>query len=335
MHENVFKHTTCECELSFINIWEDDEINANINDLVVALSWCLENNVTLINLSLGTTRFSDISELFDIIKKLVKKNIIIVAASSNANRLTFPASFDQVIAVKALEGVEKTGFIYQESSIDLIEISCYVEDEVITYKDQQYYLGAANSLAAPIISAKVYNFISDGYNSFDQIKQKLKEAPLHISYNQDEKIYEKYLMKKIEIPIIAIINHCHSENFNAAALTQKLLMEFFKQDYQGVCLRENGLTDFSKKTLNLMDFEKYNPVEKLNFYAHYCNVDYVIVEGSKAFLFGDLRSVEFDIILHHSDLNNINVTREVPCITFSECTDLAALFFRVYNYLSG
>jgi|GEM_PF-4992180 len=326
------KHTTCSCELFFINIWEDDEINTNINALLVALSWCLENDVTLINLSLGTTYMEDISELFSIINKLVEKNIIIVAAASNMNQLTFPASFDHVIGVKALDSKSgKIGFIYQETSLDLIEISCNVEDEVITYKNQQYFLCVSNSLAAPVISAKICNYLNEGYNSIEKITMKLKEDASH---NQDDKIYENYFTQKIEIPVIAIISNHFTEDFDMALFIQNLLLEFSKQGYQGICLSDNKLSNISEQILNLMDFENYTPIEKLHFYAHYCNIDYVMVEGSKEFLFGDLKTEDFDIILHHSELKHAKEITEAPSITFSKRTNLSVLFNQIYSYLS-
>ena len=146
------EYTTCACELSFINIWDGGGLKANINALLTALSWCLENEITLINLSLGTTRMIDIPSLFDIINKLIKKNIGIVAASSNSQLLTFPAAFEHVIGVKSLVSKSRqAGFIYLEDSLDLIEVSCYVKDEVIEYQGDNYPLYSANSLAAPII----------------------------------------------------------------------------------------------------------------------------------------------------------------------------------------
>jgi len=330
------KHTTCACELFYLNIWKDDELNANINALLVALSWCLENDIKLINLSLGTTRIVDIPELFDIVTKLVKKNIIIIAASSNEHRLTFPASFDHVIGVKALESKpENLGFIYQEESIDLTEISCYVTDEIMEYKNQQYFLCVANSFAAPIISAKICNFLDEGYDSIKQIKMKLKEDSLHSYHNQDDEIYKNYFVQEITTPIIAIISDCHSENFDIALLVQKLLMNFSNLGYYGVCLSEDDLTDLSKKTINLIDFKNYTPVEKLHFYTHYCDIDFVIVKGSKAFLLEDLKTVETDIILYNSNLNHLEVVKETSAITFSESTDLDLLFKQVYSHLSS
>jgi len=326
------EHTTCACELFFINIWENDELNANINALLIALSWCLENDITLINLSLGTTRIADMPELFGIVNHLTEKNIITVAANSNARKLTFPASFDHVIGVKALESKSgEVGFIYQETSIDRIDVSCYVKDEVIAYKDHHYPLYAANSLATPIISAKICNFLNEGYHSIEQIKIKLEEDSLHASHNQDDKIYKKYFTKKIEIPVIAVMSDHHTELFDIVSLIQELLMGFSKQGYHGVCLSENDPTNLPNKALNLIDFENYSSVEKLHFYTHYCNIEYIIVKGSKKFLFEDLKTVEIDIILYHSEFNNL---KEAPVITFSKHTDFEVLFDQIYSYLS-
>ena len=326
-------YTLSACDLFFINIWKEEESKANINSLIIALSWCLENKITLINLSLGTTLVSDISVLFSIINILIKKNIIIVAASSNAQKLTFPASFSQVIGVKSLQcKAGEAGFIYHENSIDRIEISCYVKEEVIEFQGNHYPLYAANSLAAPIISAKICNLLmEEGYNSIDKIKMKLKAHSLSLSNNINDNIYQKYFKKTIDIPIIAIIND--NINFNIASFIQKILTAFTKQGYQGISLSENNRTNLLHKTLNLTNFTGYSPMESLHFYAHYCNVDYVIVSGSYEYLFKNVEK-EIDIILYRVEFENFKGIEKIPSIAFSEYKDFDKLFNQMYNCLS-
>ena len=328
-------HTTCMCELFFVNIWDEGELKANINDLVTALTWCLENEIKLINLSLGTTLMVDIPPLFDIIDKLIERDVIIVAASSNSRLLTFPASFDNVIGVKALESKEgHLGFIYQEGSIDQIEISCYVKEEVIEYQGYHYPLCAANSLAAPIISAKICSLLSEGYDSIERVKSKLKEESLSLCHNQDDKIYKKYFEQEIEIPVIAVVNDCYMKSFNVTSFVEQLLMAFAKKEYHGICLSENGKTNLSQKVLNLTDFEIYTTVEKLRFYTRYCNVDYIIVEGHQEFLLESFKGDEIDIILHHSELD-FKGKSEITTVAFSGSEDFEKLFNQLYCYLSG
>lgn len=330
-----FEHITCACELFFINIWEGDELKANINALLAALSWCLKNEVTLINLSLGTTLILDIPPLFQVINKLIEKNIIIVAASSNERKLTFPAAFDHVIGVKALSSKSaEVGFIYQENSLDLIEISCYVKDEVIEYQGNYYPLYAANSLAAPMISAKICNLLSKGYESIEEIKVKLKEQSLPASYQQDDKIYQQYFKQEIEIPVIAVINDHHGNSFDIPSLIQKLLTAFSEQDYHGICLSEKRTTNLVQKTLNLTNFEGYSLIEKLHFYTHYCNVDYVIVEGSHDFLLNNFKAEDLDILLHHSEFSHFKEEKKAPSIVLLEDQDFDVLFNQLYHRLS-
>ena len=175
--------------------------------------------------------------------------------------------------------------------------------------------------------------LNEGYDSIEKIKAKLKEQALCLSHNQDDKIYQKYFKQEIEIPVIAVINNRHEENFNVTLFIQNLLVEFFKKDYNGICLSEHSITNLLQKTLNLTDF-LYTPMEKFKFYTHYCNVDYVVVEGSQIFLFENFEIKDFDMILHHSKLNNFKEIEEIPAIAFSESKDLTEIFNQVYCCLS-
>jgi len=320
---------TCGCELFYLNIWDEGETNANIDALLCALIWCLENDIHLVNLSLGTTRLSDASKLLTIVNQLADNNIIIIAASSNQQKLTFPAAFDKIIGVKAIPETQKrkSGFVYHDNSIDRIKISCYVPNESLMYKEEYYYLGTSNSFAAAIISAKICDLLSEGFRSLDELKIKLKNQALIKIPKQVHKAYRLYFRSTIEIPIIAIVNDSSSQ------IAKKLNEYFLKHEYQGMCLSENLGTNFSTRMLNIADFKYYSPRKILQFYAHYCYADYMIIESSEK-LFKQLKTKEIDLVLHHSSFNILKIKRKVTCISYSDYEDYTTLFSEIYRYLS-
>lgn len=323
-------HVTCDCELIYLNIWEGDEVKANINDLCAALSWCLENDIQLINLSLGTTRLTDVPELLIIINQLIVNGVLIVAASSNQRKLTFPAAFDQVIGVKAIfkNRKQKAGFIYHENPIDRLQISCYVPDELLIYKGEYYHLNASNSLATSVISAKICDLLSQGYASLDEIKEQLKSQSLTKMPKQLQKIYKSHFQNKIEIPVIAILND------GCTQFIKELEAYFLNHGYQGICLSADSETNFSANIINVVDFKDYSLMKKLRFYAHYGQVDYVIIDMNKPTLFAQMEFKEIDLILYHSSFDIPKVKRKATCLSFADEEDFTGLFDQVYHYLS-
>lgn len=71
-----------------------------INDFISALKWCCNKNYDLILLSVGVKTSVYTDAFTPIIKRLKSKKSIIVAATSNDGRLTYPACLNSVIGVK-------------------------------------------------------------------------------------------------------------------------------------------------------------------------------------------------------------------------------------------
>lgn len=72
----------------------------NIDDLIIALEWCSQNIVDIINLSIGVTQFFDLRPLYDKYLSLINKGVRIVAAQKNKDVCTYPADFPFVISVE-------------------------------------------------------------------------------------------------------------------------------------------------------------------------------------------------------------------------------------------
>jgi subtilisin len=67
--------------------------------LVRALEWVIENDVDVVNLSLGTTNGSYAKDLRRLCVRAVEQGIVLVAATHNGGLLSYPSAFPEVLAV--------------------------------------------------------------------------------------------------------------------------------------------------------------------------------------------------------------------------------------------
>lgn len=92
-----------QCECKIIEIHDipilDQELTCKLSTLKAALDYCYHLDIDAINLSLGFQGYFQALKLRKTIKKLVKKGISIVAASSNAGYKTYPACLKGVYNV--------------------------------------------------------------------------------------------------------------------------------------------------------------------------------------------------------------------------------------------
>lgn len=90
-----------DVELIDINIL-DEKLETNGQIMIQALKKALSFKPDIINLSLGTNNIRYVFELRKLIKEAVKNEVIIVAAYSNNNKITFPAIMKNVVGVKCI-----------------------------------------------------------------------------------------------------------------------------------------------------------------------------------------------------------------------------------------
>lgn len=82
--------------ISILNRYGKQEIGG----LITALKWCSNKNYDIILLSLGVKSVVYVDSLAPIIKQVNMRKSIMIAATSNDGKLTYPACFNSVIGVK-------------------------------------------------------------------------------------------------------------------------------------------------------------------------------------------------------------------------------------------
>lgn len=130
--------------------------------LLSALKWCAENGIKLIHLSAGSIQPCDILPLRDMINQVFEKGCVVVAACKNGRNVSFPASFHNVIGVKADERITDSRFRANSYPNGGIELSCGATHEVtLIPQSSPYRTPFYNSFAAPVITAHVYHMLQN------------------------------------------------------------------------------------------------------------------------------------------------------------------------------
>ncbi|MGH0515850.1 S8 family peptidase [Bacillus cereus] len=122
----------------------------SISNVVSGIEYAIEKNLDIVNLSLQTT--TNNSVLKKTIEKAYENNIVIVAAAGNkggdkgSNTVTYPALYDEVISVGA---INHNGKRYALSSIGQIDLVAPGEYVYTTVLDDMYFLYHGTSMATP------------------------------------------------------------------------------------------------------------------------------------------------------------------------------------------
>lgn len=122
-HDDIFHGTVCAYLISeIINEGEiynlkifDKNIHTNSRKLLKAISWCIENNINIINISVSIADVNYYYEFRDICDLAFEKGCIIIAAASNVGLFSLPAYLQHVCGVGAAQ-VPPNQFIYKENS---------------------------------------------------------------------------------------------------------------------------------------------------------------------------------------------------------------------------
>ncbi|PAE18217.1 hypothetical protein CHH80_22885 [Bacillus sp. 7504-2] len=137
----------------------DEFGEGTITDVVNGIEWCIQNGIDIINMSFAISY--DDENLKDAIIKALKQEIIIVASASNGNEMQvgYPASYEGVISVAAVDRHLK---VYKESSKGTVDFFAPGVDIWSTSKNNSYVSSSGNSNAAPFITGVIGNLLGNG-----------------------------------------------------------------------------------------------------------------------------------------------------------------------------
>lgn len=127
----------------------DSGNSASVDTVIKGIEWAIEKDVKIINLSWGTN--TDSEKLHNAIKKAYEKGILIIAAAGNEKDIMYPAKYDEVMAV----GAVNTSCEPLEGSATGEELEVVAPGEMVTAYTSFGILDnvSGSSIAAPQVTA--------------------------------------------------------------------------------------------------------------------------------------------------------------------------------------
>lgn len=261
---NVFKErVNVPYDLISIKILNNKTRNGSKNNLITALDWCRMNGISLVNMSLGTNQFADRLSLYDASQKLAAAGTITVAACNNSNTVTFPACFPFVIGVRHYSSSQLINdHVYIKYTYDFIDVMTYAGE------DQTQSFGESNSLAAPVITAKVCGYLAAGIKGMKAVRECLSADALNEGFSFGFDRYKSLLRewRDIDIPVVGITGYKKSKR-EAARWLRSLVAAFCKDEFNAVVLSNILETSVRDGVYRLKD------TEWINFYYNFLQPD--------------------------------------------------------------
>jgi hypothetical protein len=227
-------------------------------DFVQALGQCAAQKIDIINLSIGTQQYTDFAAIATAVNSL--PNTVIIAACCNENRLTFPACLPRVIGVRCDFGKKMSkGFAYLSRPYDNIEV----------------IVGgaSANSIAAPLVSAQVCEYIAQGCTGEQEIRKRLREdaVPFEPDYDYYASIVKPW--EPIEVPVLAMQS--------GMSVPVHLLRELVDDGYRPIFLSTTEETDCQNFIfqLNRIGKEKADTAALVNLYYNFTRPDIIFIHN--------------------------------------------------------
>lgn len=147
-----------EAELHSLRVIGRDA-SGTLEQLLFGLKWAIEQDVDVINLSLGTVQKRMVARLHELVDRAYYKGQILVAAANNFSKLSYPAHFASVIAVDNQSFDDPLEFHYRFGQpIDTVAKGIYVK---APSPGGKYRLFTGTSFACPHITGLVARLVSE------------------------------------------------------------------------------------------------------------------------------------------------------------------------------
>ncbi len=146
---SIIKKKAPGTELYAIKIF-DQSLIVEQKILVESIRWVIDQNVDIINLSLGATGAQVKQVLLDVCQVAVNKGIAIVAAEHNSGQESYPAYFSNVIGVKAGDIKGRYNYLFRRG--EPIECIAPGTTQRVLWAGGREHIVEGSSFAAPHIT---------------------------------------------------------------------------------------------------------------------------------------------------------------------------------------
>ena len=174
----------------------DDSLMADGRALIAAIQWCIDNEMDVVNLSLGTTDVTFKKSLQKVCRKAVDAGAILVAAESNDGRESYPAVFPEVVGVTGGVIYEPDGFYYRKDQ--RIECVARGDEQRVCWLNGKHIMTVGNSFAAPHITGIVARLLEQHPKCpVQDIRLLLKEKALReVPQDQNRSKFNRQVHRK-------------------------------------------------------------------------------------------------------------------------------------------
>jgi len=299
----------------------------NLDALLKALEWCVENEIKLIHMSIGSTQSSDYPALRKMVNKVVENGGIIIAACKNGCNVSYPASFSNVIGVRADWTLIGSQYIINKIPNGGIELSASACHDLNLLPDaEQYTVTKYNSFAAPVISAHIFNLLaSKNYgDSLEEIRKELYS-----------RINQTYVDDKSFLKIVHYFDDCIVLNNVPVVVFGGSKWEKILYVIAGKFLDDNYMPlRFSQSAESCSDECFY--IEDITFLNQQCQgiADFysadIILAVISEYRLNDIRADVF-VYDHHLKIND----EKTNCIIFSDGNDIDGLYNQLLTILES
>lgn len=151
----IFHKYAPEAQIGSIAIMDEITQRAYPNDLIAALEWCADNQIEMVNMSLGSSSLRDGGEIMRAVQKLTKTGCKVIAARSNQDFYSIPACMKEVAGVRTNQYLSEGQFMENPTPWDGIDFIASSKHTLELRSGELYHTPMANSYAAPLISAYI------------------------------------------------------------------------------------------------------------------------------------------------------------------------------------
>lgn len=183
-----------------------DTLMANEAFLIEGIKWCLCNNISIINLSLGILRDNPSQELSKICLDAYNSNIILIAATHfDSKQISYPAGYPYVISVNSGNCNKSNDYGIVAATNKDIDFLAKGSIQRVAWKNNSFNIVSGTSYACAHFTGIVAKYLSN--NNVSNIKE-LKEK-LIIEANAD----------------VTCLQHSSKSNINSIPLIQPQNMD--------------------------------------------------------------------------------------------------------------
>lgn len=270
----------------------------NITTLINALKYCLNLNVSIINLSIGIESFSINSDeyraLYKVCKSLKNKSVRIIASQSNSGIRTIPADFDVVDSVEdVFSYVKFMEKIYRKSdyytfSVHLIKFkgkyiltercnsfACAYMTAISTKRKKIGFIqGKSKITSSSYFYNRRHSYKESSYLLLKDFQNAFKEK-LSLFNSPIFSIINKWTDKEVEIPVIEVIC-CSNLIKKNISFVINLRNQFVENGYIA-----NIVSTIPSLILYDIDFFPQNRLNLISLFKKVSNSDVIILLTDK------------------------------------------------------